>query len=136
MMKKESDMTKRVEEAVNNKKNGYNCAQAVACAFCDYAGISEEEMKKITQGFAVGMGTMEGSCGAIAGAAVVLGMVNDNPGKTFKDVRGIMSQFKEQNGSVICKELKGIETGEVLRECNDCVMDAAMMLEAAIEQNN
>lgn len=129
-------MTKRVEEAVNNKKNGYNCAQAVACAFCDYAGISEDEMKKITQGFAVGMGTMEGSCGAIAGAAVVLGMANDNPGKTFKDVRGIMSQFKEQNGSVICKELKGLETGEVLRECNDCVMDAAMLLEAALEENN
>lgn len=129
-------MTKRVEEAVNNKKNGYNCAQAVACAFCDYTGISEDEMKKITQGFAVGMGTMEGSCGAIAGAAVVLGMANDNPGKTFKDVRGIMSQFKEQNGSVICKELKGLETGEVLRECNDCVMDAAMLLEAALEENN
>lgn len=129
-------MTKRVEEAVNNKKNGYNCAQAVACAFCDYAGISEDEMKKITQGFAVGMGTMEGSCGAIAGAAVVLGMANDNPGKTFKDVRSIMSQFKEQNGSVICKELKGLETGEVLRECNDCVMDAAMLLEAALEENN
>lgn len=129
-------MTKRVEEAVNNKKNGYNCAQAVACAFCDYTGISEDEMKKITQGFAVGMGTMEGSCGAIAGAAVVLGMANDNPGKTFKDVRGIMSQFKEQNSSVICKELKGLETGEVLRECNDCVMDAAMLLEAALEENN
>ena len=129
-------MTKRVEEAVNNKKNGYNCAQAVACAFCDYTGISEDELKKITQGFAVGMGTMEGSCGAIAGAAVVLGMANDNPGKTFKDVRGIMSQFKEQNGSVICKELKGLETGEVLRECNGCVMDAAMLLEAALEENN
>ena len=93
-------------------------------------------MKKITQGFAVGMGTMEGSCGAIAGAAVVLGMANDNPGKTFKDIRGIMSQFKDQNGSVICKELKGLETGEVLRECNDCVMDAAMLLEAALEENN
>ena len=79
---------------------------------------------------------MEGSCGAIAGAAVVLGMANDNPGKTFKDVRGIMSQFKEQNGSVICKELKGLETGEVLRECNGCVMDAAMLLEAALEENN
>lgn len=129
-------MTKRVEEAVNNKKNGCNCAQAVACAFCDYAGISEDEMKKITQGFAAGMGTMEGSCGAIAGAAVVLGMANDNPGKTFKDIRGIMSRFKDQNGSVICKELKGIETGKVLRECNDCVMDAAMLLEAALEENN
>ena len=77
-------MTKRVEEAVNNKKNGCNCAQAVACAFCDYAGISEDEMKKITQGFAVGMGTMEGSCGAIAGAAVVLGMANDNPSSVFQ----------------------------------------------------
>jgi C_GCAxxG_C_C family probable redox protein len=128
-------MANRIEDAVNKKMSGYNCAQAVACAFKDYVDVSEDELKKITQGFAVGMGTMEGSCGAIVGAAVILGLVNDNPAKTFKDVKGIMSQFKESNGSVICKELKGIETGKVLRECNDCVGDAARMLQEILDKD-
>ena len=35
-------MKSRIEEAVIKKKNGYNCAQAVACTYCDYAGCSEE----------------------------------------------------------------------------------------------
>ena len=59
-------MANRIEDAVNKKMSGYNCAQAVACAFKDYVDVSEDELKKITQGFAVGMGTMEGSCGAIS----------------------------------------------------------------------
>jgi hypothetical protein len=37
-------MESRIEKAVMKKKNGYNCAQAVACTYCDYAGCSEEEM--------------------------------------------------------------------------------------------
>mgnify|MGYP002673608901 FL=1 len=129
-------MESRIQEAVNKKRNGYNCAQAVACTYCDLVGMDEETMRKITQGFAVGMGTMEASCGAITGAAVILGLLNDDPAKTFADSRAIISKFKEQNDSVICKELKGIETGTVLRECNDCVMDAARFLEEQIQIEN
>ena len=122
-------METRALEAVNKKKSGYNCAQAVACSYCDIAGIDEETMKNITQAFAVGMGSMEATCGALIGAAVVIGLVNKNKKASFADAKTIITKFKEQNKSVICKELKGIGTGEVLRECNDCVMDAAMFLE-------
>ena len=129
-------MESRIQEAVNKKRSGYNCAQAVACTYCDLVGMDEKTIQKITQGFAVGMGTMEASCGAITGAAVILGLLNDDPAKTFVDSRAVISKFKEQNGSVICKELKGIETGTVLRECNDCVMDAARFLEEQIQIEN
>lgn len=122
-------MDNRIEEAVKRKKCGYNCAQAVACAYCDYTGVDEETMKNITQAFGVGMGTMEGSCGAIIGAGIVLGMANQERQKTVKDMRTIMTEFRERNGSVTCKVLKGIETGVVLRECDDCVRDAAEFLE-------
>ena len=30
------------------KKNGYNCTQAVACAYCDLTGIDEEKAGIIT----------------------------------------------------------------------------------------
>lgn len=62
-------MKSRVQQAVEKKNTGYNCAQAVACTYCDLAGVDEETMKNITQAFAGGMGTMEASCGAFSGAA-------------------------------------------------------------------
>ena len=122
-------MKSRVQQAVEKKNTGYNCAQAVACTYCDIAGVDEETMKNITQAFAGGMGTMEASCGALTGAAIALGMINKNPVKSMQNVRAIMSAFKEQNGTVICKELKGIATGKVVRACSDCVYDAALFLE-------
>lgn len=126
-------MNSRVNEAANRKRNGYNCAQAVACTYCDLAGIDEDTMKNLMQGFAVGMGgSMEGTCGALVGATSVLGMINQNPQKTAKDTREMMQDFLEQNGTAVCKELKGIEDGIVKRECIDCVKDAACLLEKSI----
>ena len=127
-------MKQRIEEAVKRKKCGYNCAQAVACTYCDFAGVDEETMRHISQAFGVGMGTLEGNCGAITGAGIVLGMANKEQRKTFQDIRTIMTEFKERNGSVTCKVLKGVENGVVLRECNDCVRDAAEFLEKQLEK--
>lgn len=126
-------MKSRIDEAANKKRNGYNCAQAVACTYCDLAGIEEDTMKNLMQGFAVGMGgTMEGTCGALVGATTVLGMINKNPQKTMKDTREMMQDFMRQNGTVTCKELKGVNDGIVKRECIDCVKDAACLLEKSI----
>ena len=37
-------MDSRVQEAVLKKQSGYNCAQAVACTYCDLVGMDEENM--------------------------------------------------------------------------------------------
>ena len=37
----------RCEHAVELKHKGYNCAQAVLCAFADKLDLSEEDLKKI-----------------------------------------------------------------------------------------
>ncbi len=86
------------------------------------------------QGFGAGLATMEGNCGAIAGAVAAAGMINKDQMNTFQDARLIMQQFMEQNGTVICKELKGIETGYVVRDCDDCVRDAVRFLEEALQK--
>ena len=70
-------MESKVKEAVQRKMCGYNCAQAVACTYCEQAGLDEETVKNLTQGFAVGMGgSMEATCGAIIGAVNILGLIN------------------------------------------------------------
>lgn len=127
-------METRVKEAENRKMCGYNCAQAVACTYCDLAGMDEETAKNLTQGFAVGIGgSMEATCGALIGAVNMLGLINKNPQKTMQGARRMIDAFKEQNGTVICRELKGMDDGIVKRECIDCVKDAALLLEQELK---
>ena len=91
-------MESKVKEAAQRKMCGYNCAQAVACTYCEQAGLDEETAKNLTQGFAVGMGgSMEATCGAIIGAVNVLGMINKNPQKTMQSARRIISRLERRN---------------------------------------
>lgn len=124
----------KCETAVEKKHCGYNCAQAVACSFCEEAHMDEDTLFSLTQGFGAGLRTMDGTCGAISGAAVVAGLINQNRMETSRDVRFVMNQFKQQNGSVICKDLKGVETGKMLRSCDDCVRDAVKFLENVLNE--
>ena len=123
-------METRKHIAVEKKHCGLNCAQAVLCAYADIAGIDEETAIRLAGPFGGGMGNMEGTCGAIVGAGLVLGLASKGP--STKQMRQIMNRFQERNGATQCKLLKGIGTGKVLRECSDCVADAAEFLEEQI----
>ena len=112
------------------KKNSCNCAQAILCTYADIAGIDEATAMQIAAPFGAGMGNMEGTCGAIVGAGLVLGL----SGGSTRQMRQIMNKFQERNGATQCKLLKGVGTGKVLRECSDCVADAAEFLEEQIEK--
>ena len=123
-------MESRKQMAVEKKHCGLKCAQAVLCAYADIAGIDEETAIRLAAPFGAGMGNMEGTCGAITGAGLVLGLVSKGP--STKQMRQIMNKFRERNGATQCKLLKGVGTGKVLRECSDCVADAAEFLEEEI----
>ena len=130
-------MTTRKNEAAEKKRCGqYNCAQAVICTYCDKAGISEETATHVGNSFAAGMGNMEGTCGALVGAGMVLGLVNKDRAKSMKEMRQIMEKFKARNGATQCYKLKGVDTGQALRECPDCVADACEFLEEIIDTDN
>ena len=118
-------METRKQIAVEKKSCGCNCAQAVLCAYADIAGIDEDTAMRLAAPFGAGMGSMEGTCGAIVGAGLVLGL----SGASTRHMRQIMNNFQERNGATQCKLLKGVGTGKVLRECSDCVADAAEFLE-------
>lgn len=121
-------METRKQIAVEKKQCGLNCAQAVLCAYADIAGIDEATAMGLAAPFGAGMGNMEGTCGAIVGAGLVLGLC----GGSTRQARQIMNKFQERNGATQCKLLKGVGTGKVLRECSDCVADAAEFLEEQI----
>ena len=56
----------------------------------------------------------------------------DNP-KTKKEcysmMKTLIEEFVEKNSSIICSELKGVETGTPLRSCNGCIEDAVELLD-------
>lgn len=121
-------MESRISKAVE-KKNHCNCAQALICTYADIAGIDEETAMNLGAGFGIGMGNMEGTCGAITGAGMVLGLASADRIKAIRGMKQIMNKFQLRNGATQCKMLKGVETGKVLRDCSDCVADAAEFLE-------
>lgn len=130
-------MKSRIDETIKRRNRGYNCAQAVACTYSDLVGMDEKTMFKITEALGTGMGNMEGTCGAVTGACVLAGLLNssgntespDSKGKTYKVSREILDILKNDKGSIVCKELKGIGTGEMLCSCEECVKYAASIAE-------
>jgi C_GCAxxG_C_C family probable redox protein len=128
-------METRKEIAAEKKRCGsHNCTQAVVCTYHDYTGMDEETLKNVGNVFAAGMGNMEGTCGALVGAGVVLGLATKDKAKSVKAMRQIMTQFLQRNGATQCKLLKGVGTGKILRECPLCVADTAEFLEGQLEK--
>ena len=123
-------METRKHIAAEKLQNGsHNCAQAIISTYADRAGIDEETARNLGNAFGAGLGTMEGTCGALAGAGIVLGLATKDRAEARKGMRQIMTRFQQRNGATQCKMLKGVGTGVVLRECTGCVADAAEFLE-------
>ena len=126
----------RVEKALNYHKKGYNCSQAVVCTFCYKIGLDEETAFKVSEGLGFGDSDSYGTCGAVTGMALVMSMINstgnleapDSKASTYKRVRELNAMFREKNGSTICREIKGLDTGKVLRSCDGCIEDAVVLL--------
>lgn len=127
------------EKAAELHNSGYNCCQAVACAFAQKLGIDEETLFKIGEGFGLGMGAMNCTCGAISGAVMLAGLKNSGgtsqrtKAATYKLAAKIIDEFKAKNQSVICRELKGVDTGNILRSCSGCIEDAVKIAEEILE---
>ena len=56
----------RVQQAVDRQaKHGYNCAQAVACTYCDLLGMDEPTALRALEAFAGGIASSGSTCGAV-----------------------------------------------------------------------
>lgn len=134
-------MTERFDKVAEKHKKGYNCAQAVACAYSDAFGVDEKEAFRATECFGRGMGVM-GPCGAVSAMAYLVGLkvsdANlDNP-KTkldcYNTLKPMQEAFLTKNKSMECRTLKGVDTGVPLRSCLGCMQDAAQIIEEYLMQ--
>lgn len=92
---------------------GYNCSQAVVCAFCDVTGLEMDAAARMASSFGGGLSRLREVCGTVSGAALVLGIVKgysdprDYAAKKahYALVQEFARRFREQNGSIICRDL-------------------------------
>lgn len=132
-------MESRIENTLQLHTKGYNCAQAIACTYCDLVGMDEQTALRAMEAFGAGMGGMQATCGAVSGAVFLAGLKNADgivgapktKGKTYQLSRAIVENFLQKNGTIVCKELKSKNpaTGEPVRSCDDCITDAAAITE-------
>ena len=113
-------MSARGDKAKQLFLSGYNCAQAVLMAFSDITGFDEKTSALLASGFGGGMGRMREVCGTVSAMFMIVGTVNgyddpkdnENKKRTYAMIQQLAGEFKEINGSIICKELLGLEKPE------------------------
>ena len=94
---------------------GYNCAQSVFGAFSDTTGIDFNTAVKMSASFGGGFGRLREVCGAACGMTLVYGCLfgytapDDYEAKktNYAGERELMETFREQNGSIICRDILG-----------------------------
>lgn len=106
-------MSDRGDKAKALFYEGYNCSQAVFCAFEDMTGLDRETAARLVCSFGGGMGRLREVCGAVSGALTVLGAVagysdpKDPAAKKehYALVQEFARRFREKHGSIVCREL-------------------------------
>ena len=103
----------KADEACKCFDEGFNCAQAVLSTYSEQFGLDKKTALKVSCGFGAGMGRMGETCGAVAGAYLLIGLkhgkceIIDNASKekTYALVQAFSKRFKQRNGSTVCREL-------------------------------
>ena len=144
------------EEAKRLFLEGYNCAQAVFCAFRDLTGLDIDTAARMASSFGGGMGRLREVCGAVSGALMALGMLRgysvprDPAAKAahYQRVQEFARRFREKNGTIVCRELlKGVPTTPggipeprtpeyyARRPCPQLIYEAAAILDEMLNEH-
>jgi C_GCAxxG_C_C family probable redox protein len=147
MVSKVEPMSK-VEKAVKCFEDGYNCSQAIFATYGKEFGISPDQAFKIASGFGGGM-RIDGTCGAVTGAFMVLGLkFAKGKDKPYDKIIKFAETFCRKNKSTNCQALIGCDirtkqgmdkaTKERLFRsvCSQLVKDSAEILETMLANDS
>lgn len=143
-------MISRVEQAVRTFEEGYTCAQAVFVTYADVFGMERETALKLSSPMGGGVGRMREICGVVSSMAMLAGLKEGNTDPENEDAkeqiylltRQMAEKFRQANGSIVCRELLGVEGMEesarpskrtpewyATRPCRRLVAEAARIIE-------
>lgn len=134
-------------------RRGYNCSQAVVVAFHEKLGLTEAEAAKMASSFGGGMGRLRSVCGAVSGMLLAAGILygydtpgdDDAKGEHYRLVQSLAGRFREEVGSLVCREILGNPSSDptptprtpefyATRPCCRLVMLAAKILDDEISR--
>jgi C_GCAxxG_C_C family probable redox protein len=107
------DYEKRAKELF---LQGYNCAQATFITFAE-GKMKTEDAARIASAFGGGLAGTRNVCGAVSGMAMAYGLLRgycDPSAKEdklaeYKAVKELTEEFEKENGSIICRDLLGLD---------------------------
>ena len=108
---------KKSDRAVAVLNDGFNCAQSVFSVFAPGLGLEKGKAARIASAFGGGMARGGGTCGAVTGAFMVLGLKygssrprdKERKEKSYEIAREFMRRFNERDGTVVCRDLLGCD---------------------------
>ncbi|MGB7538832.1 MAG: C-GCAxxG-C-C family protein [Anaerolineales bacterium] len=107
----------RAERAAAYMRGGLTCAQSVVKAFAGELEMEENAAVKMASSFGAGLACNGYVCGAVSGAALVLGarFGFTDPAESgareriYGKVNGMLERFQKEHGTILCRELLAID---------------------------
>lgn len=128
------------------------CGESILMAACEALGVESELVPNAALGLAGGVGLQGGTCGAVTGAAIVLGLVagareSEYPkrfARVQKAVGAFVRRFEDELATTSCRDLVGLDlttpegmealkAGAKAEKCGGFVRTAARILAEGLE---
>lgn len=123
-------LDERISQALDLRRQGYNCVQSVIMVFDDITGLDHEIAAKITSAMGSGVAGTRNICGVANAIALTIGMLHgSDPGSkaaASAEARPLIEKFQQLNDNRIqCRDLKGVQG---IRPCNELVAQGVEIL--------
>jgi C_GCAxxG_C_C family probable redox protein len=142
-------MKNRISKAVSLFQSNHRCSQSVLSVFSESMGLAEETALKIACPFGGGLSRLGEICGAVSGAAMVIGLkygrVNPEDEEALEQTDALVcdfvNRFRSRHSSILCRDLiecdidtpethqKAKDSGVFETVCTQLVKDAVMILD-------
>lgn len=146
-------LNNRTLESIDRFRSGLNCAQAVLTAYCEDFELDYESAMRLSCGFGSGMGRLQGTCGAVTGSYMVLGLYNsckyvdnkDRKEASYSQIQEFSERFRQIHGSTDCRSILNCdlrtEAGNTFAKennlfgtvCEKCISDSLSILNELID---
>lgn len=98
-------------------EEGYNCCQSVFLVFAKQYGFDRDTACRLAASFGGGFSRLREVCGGVSAMALVCGLEcgavegSDQEGKAanYAQMQTLAARFETQTGSLICRELLGLD---------------------------
>lgn len=140
------------ERSLELFKSGYYCSESILIAAAEKLGIESDLIPRIASGFGSGVAETNGTCGAVPGAVMAIGLLcgRNNSAESIKQnyqlTQEFVEKFKESFKNTSCTALtkcnlsttegkKKFKDENVICACNSIVEKSGEILDELFEKH-